>query len=236
MELTETNIEDLYKFTRQHYVYFYDVQTELVDHLANDIENIWIEKPNLSFEQARDISFKKFGIFGFMDVIQQKQNQMNKKYFKTILRFAKEWFSLPKIILTTSIALAFYYIQEIPNAYNIYVSVYGFIIVLEAIVLIINKRKANKQFKETGKKWMFQNIIQMNGIGNSVLIMFYVFDFSIPNNAKDFLMMGDFRRISSALLISAVVILGYITLIIIPQKAEELLEETYPEYKLSKNL
>ena len=75
MKLTETNIEDLYKFTRQHYVYFYDVQTELVDHLANDIENIWIEKPNLSFEQARDTSFKKFGIFGFMDVIESRQKQ-----------------------------------------------------------------------------------------------------------------------------------------------------------------
>ena len=72
----------------------------------------------------------------------------------------------------------------------------------------MNKSKANKQFKETGKKWMFQNIIQMNGIGNCLLIMFYVFDFSIPNNAKDFLVMGDFRRISSALLISVVVILG----------------------------
>ena len=35
MELTENNIEDLYKFTRQHYVYFYDVQTELVDHLKS---------------------------------------------------------------------------------------------------------------------------------------------------------------------------------------------------------
>ncbi len=85
MKLTETHIKELYTFTRQHYVYFYDVQTELVDHLANDIENIWIEKPNLSFEQARDISFKKFGIFGFMDVVESRQNAMNKSYFKTIL-------------------------------------------------------------------------------------------------------------------------------------------------------
>ena len=45
MKLTETQIENLYKFTRQHYVYHYDVQTELVDHLANDIEEIWLETP-----------------------------------------------------------------------------------------------------------------------------------------------------------------------------------------------
>ena len=59
MKLTNQHIEQLYKFTRQHYVEHYDVQTELVDHLANDIEQIWVDKPQLSFEQARDISFKK---------------------------------------------------------------------------------------------------------------------------------------------------------------------------------
>ena len=41
MELTKNQIDELYKFTRKHYVYHYDVQSELVDHLANDIENIW---------------------------------------------------------------------------------------------------------------------------------------------------------------------------------------------------
>ena len=49
MKLTETHIKELYTFTRQHYVYFYDVQTELVDHLANDIENIWIRKTKFIF-------------------------------------------------------------------------------------------------------------------------------------------------------------------------------------------
>ncbi|MDC1464178.1 hypothetical protein N8387_00675 [Polaribacter sp.] len=34
MKLTETHIQELYKFTRKHFVEHYDVQTELVDHLA----------------------------------------------------------------------------------------------------------------------------------------------------------------------------------------------------------
>jgi len=38
MKLTKNQIDELYKFTRKHYVYHYDVQSELVDHLANDIE------------------------------------------------------------------------------------------------------------------------------------------------------------------------------------------------------
>jgi len=55
MTLTEEHIDQLYKFTRKHFVEHYDVQTELVDHLANDIEQIWIDQPKLSFEEARDL-------------------------------------------------------------------------------------------------------------------------------------------------------------------------------------
>lgn len=38
--LSKEDIQNLYTFTRQHYVEHYDLQTELVDHLANDIEII----------------------------------------------------------------------------------------------------------------------------------------------------------------------------------------------------
>ncbi len=103
MKLTENHIKQLYKFTREHFVYHYDVQTELVDHLANDIEQTWEAKPQLTFEQARDVSFKKFGVFGFMNVVDKKQKAMGKKYWKIILQFAKDWFQLPKIVATFAI-------------------------------------------------------------------------------------------------------------------------------------
>ncbi|MDB0600598.1 hypothetical protein [Tenacibaculum maritimum] len=54
MKLTNNEIKALYKFTQEHYVAYYDVQVELVDHLANDIEKIWERSPSLSFEKARE--------------------------------------------------------------------------------------------------------------------------------------------------------------------------------------
>jgi hypothetical protein len=48
MKLSSTQIEKLYAFTRQHYVEYYDLQTELVDHLANAIEAQWEENPGLT--------------------------------------------------------------------------------------------------------------------------------------------------------------------------------------------
>ena len=67
------NIEQtnrLYEFTRQHYVEYYDLQTELVDHLANSIETQWQENPKIDFEDALKVEFKKFGVFGFSDSFQ----------------------------------------------------------------------------------------------------------------------------------------------------------------------
>jgi hypothetical protein len=144
MKLNKSHIKELYKFTRKHFVYHYDVQTELVDHLANDIESIWEEHPKLSFQDAQDKSFKKFGIFGFMDVIEAKQKQMNKRYWKIILRFAKEWFSIPKIVVTISIFLAFFMLLQIQYSEYIFLAILLILIILE--MRIVHKvRKLHKE-------------------------------------------------------------------------------------------
>ena len=80
MKLTPIQIDQLYTFTKQHYVEYYDLQTELVDHLANAIELEWESNPTLSFETLLNKEFKKFGVYGFIDVIRKKQKAMNKKY------------------------------------------------------------------------------------------------------------------------------------------------------------
>jgi len=43
--MTEEQIQKLYLFASQHFVKRYDLQTELVDHLANGIELQWEEQP-----------------------------------------------------------------------------------------------------------------------------------------------------------------------------------------------
>ena len=235
MKLTNTHIEELYKFTKKHYVEYYDVQTELVDHLANDIESICTENPRLTFEQARDTSFKKFGVFGFMNVVEKKQSQMTKKYFKIIFKFAKEWFQLPKIILTILLFVSFYQLQNTPNSYKIYITVFLFIFLAQVILTIINARTLKKEFNLTQKKWLFKNIINVQGLIQTAFISIYSFQYFFPNNAKEFLVMADFRKYFSAFFITFIVIFGYITLIVIPKKAEELLAENYPEYKLLKS-
>ena len=64
MKLTEHQINELYIFTRKHYVYHYDVQTELVDHLANDIERIWIASPKISLKKLEIHRLRNLGFLG----------------------------------------------------------------------------------------------------------------------------------------------------------------------------
>jgi len=231
MKLTSTQIQELYKFTIQHYVEYYDVQTELVDHLANDIEQIWDEHPNLSFEDARDKSFKKFGIFGFMDVVQAKEWQMTKKYFKLVVKFTKEWFQLPKIVLTILLFFGFYTLQNSAEAYTIYNIIFFSIFIVSVFIMVYQSIQFKKKQKITQKKWLFEKVMQTQGFGSFSLFLYYMYLFFLPDSTKEFLAMGDFRRVLSALLITFLVIFTYITLIVIPKKATQLLQETYPEYK-----
>lgn len=64
MKVNKSQIDELYAFTRKHFVEHYDLQTELVDHLAMAIEKQWEENEHLSFDKALQIEFKKFGVFG----------------------------------------------------------------------------------------------------------------------------------------------------------------------------
>lgn len=232
MQLTQNHIDELYKFTRKHYVEHYDVQTELVDHLANDIEEIWETQPHLSFEQARDKSFKKFGIFGFMDVVDAKQKQLSKRYYKILFTRMKEWFSIPKIIITATIFIFFYFLMSL-NISSIYLS--GLMIVLAIIDAFLAQKlnnKAKNNFKEKGKKYLLEDLIYRVSAFSSIIVFSNIFHLS------NFLKHSDsiYFKIIISTLITVAILYSYVALIIIPKKAEELLQETYPEYKMIKNL
>lgn len=235
MQITEKNIQDLYKFTRKHYVYHYDVQTELVDHLANDIEEIWKENPKLSFEQARDKSFKKFGIFGFMDVVEEKQKQMNKRYWKIIWRFTKEWFTVPKVITTITLFLMFIMLLKIPY------SIVGILAILVSLVivemyLIYKFKKRNKQ-KEQNKEKIFL-LEEMLGTTKSNYTGFVFINlFNTINLTRiEFSSLQIYWIVLIASVMTLLCIIFYVANYVLPEKAEELLEETYPEYKIVKSL
>ena len=235
MKLTEIHIQELYTFTRKHFVYHYDVQTELVDHLANDIEEIWVTQQHLSFQEARDKSFKKFGIFGFMDVIDAKQKQMNKRYWKIIIRFVKEWFSVPKVLTTSIVFLLFFIILKTPYSDYIFLGILFILGVFDLIKQLISRKKQKKKEQKTEKIFLLEAMI--GGARNSFTGLIFLNLFNFMNLTKiSFSSLETYGIFIIAIVATLLCILFYVVNYVIPERAEALLIETYPEYKLSKSL
>jgi hypothetical protein len=230
MKISDNQITELYRFTREHFVLHYDVQTELVDHLANDIEQIWVEQPMLTFREAKTISFKKFGVFGFMDVVEKRQKVLGNKYWRIIWRFAKDWFQLPKIALTFLICFLLYQIFTSNVSEYIFISIFFGYYLMCFVKIVQLKTTFKKRTKNTNKKWMLEDLIFKQGVGNAALLPLYTFQTFL--HIDDLTNMSVILALIASVFYTSIFIIGYISLMIIPSKAEELLLETYPEYKI----
>ena len=98
--ITTEETEKLFEFCREHFVYHYDLQVELVDHLASSIEEQWEKQPELTFEEALNITFKKFGIHGFSKIKEQKQKELGRKYSILLWKYLLQFYTWPKMLMT----------------------------------------------------------------------------------------------------------------------------------------
>jgi hypothetical protein len=108
MALTENQVEALFRFCEKKFVRQYDLQVELVDHLAERIEEEMAADPRLSFDEALQKVYKGFGIFGFAHIVQDRSNMLYKRNNKLWWSQVKAFFVLPRIVLTLSLGLVFY--------------------------------------------------------------------------------------------------------------------------------
>jgi len=228
MKLTPEQIDRLYQFTRQHYVEYYDLQTELVDHLANAIEQQWQENPKLTFEEILQKEFKKFGVFGFMDVVEKRQAALNRKYNGIIWNHFKTFFTIPKVILTTTLIGLTYFFLNI-SLYKADVVLIAFVIIILSfyffIIYFANKNK--KANAATHKKWLLKEII----LGRSSIVgMIYLPIQIILHSEK--VLENSLGVLGISFLLVSLILIEYIMVIEIPKKAEDYLKETYPEYAL----
>lgn len=234
--VSQEHIEELFVFTQKHYVEWYDLQSELVDHLANGIEHQWKVDPDLSFEKALQKEFKKFGVFGFMDVVEERQKSLGKKYSKLIWKHNLEFFKLPKIILLILFSVATFYLLRLISVSADYLSAVIVILFIGYFVkLSVSYYRERKRSHESGeKKWLFKDIIMQHGAGFGLgLIPIHFFNMIIPNTSS-FADMNPWVLGSICFLFVLMCIMFYVMQVVIPKKMEEYLEETYPEYKLVK--
>ena len=109
-KLTPNEIEGLFLFCRKRKVKYYDVQLELVDHLATSIEEIWRTQPEIPFQDALTKIYLSFGVHGFLNMGKAKKRELRKKYDRLIWTYLIDFYRLPKIIFTVFLVVTLFFI------------------------------------------------------------------------------------------------------------------------------
>jgi hypothetical protein len=144
MQLTNQQIEHLFAFTKKKLVHWYDLQVELVDHLAARIEEEMEADPKLDFEKALDKVYKGFGIFGFAKIVQEKSHQLerttSKMWNKAILNFLR-W---PRIIHLVFLVILNWQLSKLFDA-TILAIIFIILYLIASWVLLSRLIKARKK-------------------------------------------------------------------------------------------
>jgi len=231
MKLTALQIDHLFTFTRQHYVEWYDLQSELVDHLANAIESQWEKNPKVTFDEALTIEFKKFGVFGFMDVVEKRQAVLRKKYNGVVWEHIKGFFGIPKIVLTIAMTLVLFSILKLENYrewifIGFFITLFGFLV----YEMIKNNRIRKKKNQIGGKRWLFEEIINQYGGFTGIIALPFNMFIQFFNHNENF--SNNFWTLGLSFFLVLFSLVFFVVFKIIPSKATEYLAATYPEYKL----
>ena len=110
--ITNEHIAYLHEFCKKKDVIYVDLRIELVDHLCELIQAEWEKNPRLSFRDAFHKVYKGFGIFGFMDIANQHEKSVQKKYWREIWLFFKKWITPPRVLLTITVSILLFYLLE----------------------------------------------------------------------------------------------------------------------------
>ncbi len=159
-KLTSQQINSLFDFVKKHYVNWYDLQLELVDHLATDIEKIIEKNSQLSFEQARDLAFKKFGITGFYDIIKAKTHAMQKHILKLLANEFYNFFSSQKIFGFIGLWFLIFEILFFTNFNDwVFIIIFYSPLVFSMFYIMKYQINKNKKAKQNKKILLYENVL-----------------------------------------------------------------------------
>ena len=108
MTLSKEQIEHLFTFTQKKFVHWYDLQVELVDHLANKIEAEMAADKALSFERTLGNVYASFGIFGFAKIVSEKQEALRRANNKLLWQEIGKQFTWPNLVRSLAILSAIF--------------------------------------------------------------------------------------------------------------------------------
>jgi len=229
-KLTPEQIEELFTFCSKRNVKEYEIQVELVDHLASSIEAQLKHNTTLSFYEALGITYSNFGANGFKEIVRIKRKMFRRKYNILFLKFLAAFFQLPRIILTLFLTISVYsiicYFDESQTKFE-------FIGVLAVFLNLIYMIVIRRPYLEKGKASFilihyFNRLRTSTGIilnGLFIAAMHSSKYFVVPNNSMVNFLISFF--------VVFIFITTYISMIYMPRLLNNHFKEQFPDFMYS---
>ncbi len=231
-KLSPEQIDNLFEFCREHYVNQYDLQIELVDHIASSIEEQWETDSKLSFQEALNKTFGKFGIFGFGKIKDRKEKELRRKYSRLLFQYLIDFYKWPKALLTFALTILLYLIFRLTNEVQIVTVSLSLVVCISVIGYHVYFFEKLFEVKTTPKKsflildYMKSRQIMVSGMYQlSWLIGKIVSDLDNINHPE--------IEFALAFFLVGFILILYIYFFVVPQKIREHFTEQFPQFIMS---
>jgi hypothetical protein len=148
MTLSKEQIAQLFLFTEKKFVRGYDLQIELVDHLAERIEEEMEANPAVGFDLALQKVYAGFGIFGFAKIVQQKSLEVSKTNNRIWINEVKQFFTIPKVFLLVCLIIVTYTLSGIVSNASLIYFWDGFWILQNVALFVMISKSHSKKIKD----------------------------------------------------------------------------------------
>jgi len=229
-KITPEEIDQLFDFCRKHYVNQYDLQIELVDHLASDIENRWEQDPELSFKQALNQTYKDFGISGFSKIKCESEKALRKKYNHLFWAFTAGYFKFPKIMMTLAFTFLLFFILKLIQNDGLFIGIY--VLLFLPFGFLYEFYIFPKHFTINlipGKSFLLINYLKSI---KSEMLFIFLFSFQSLNFFTIFNhgISNSWLQLGTAFIMAFYTIIIYAGCFFVPQKVREHFIEQFPQF------
>lgn len=169
--LTDEQVQELYAYCNRKGVHYYDVQVEVVDHMANAIEAKMQADPFLEFKKALEEVHVSFGSFGLKEIVRSKSVYMRKSYKQLRRKLFLSYFTFPKVALTILLLLLVTTYQQFSTSVDMLVYGTG-AMGMVFLYLLISQELLNKKIRKQHRQKLLMTDPQYFDFGFIYLILF----------------------------------------------------------------
>ncbi|HSO87886.1 MAG TPA: hypothetical protein VLQ91_15120 [Draconibacterium sp.] len=232
-KLTEEQVTKLFAFCREHFVYHYDLQMELVDHLASSIENQWAHQPELRFEIALNNAFGNFGISGFSKIKVEKQKELARKYNRLLWKYFLEFYRWPKMLMTLAGTMVlFTLLRMVNNIAWVIVPYFALLVISSLFYFYFVAPKKLKIQIVPGKKFMLLEYVNQIQMAVVLLSQTPIAAYNISRVFHVYSINQPWVLLLISFLIISLNIILYGQFFFVPEKIKEHFKEQFPEFAL----